>query len=77
MPKDKHTFTLLSSNKEVFYKELADRCKSDCISVLQTGGLQKDLSEECWLKGFQYAGERIARIIELSDKGAKNEKAKN
>ena len=77
MPKDKHTFTLLSSNKQAFYKELAERCKSDCISVLQEGGLQKDLYEQCWLKGFQYAGERIARVFELSDKGVENEKAKN
>lgn len=77
MPKDKHTFMRLSENKEAFYKELADRCLSDCISVLQTGGLQNDLYKECWLKGFQYAGERVARIFELSSKGVKNEKAKN
>lgn len=77
MGKDKYTFTLLSSNKEAFYKELADRCQSDIVSVLQIGGLQNDLYKECWLKGFQYAGERIARIFELSDKGVKNEKAKN
>lgn len=77
MGKDKHTFMRLSENKEAFYKELAERCKSDCISVLQKGGLQKDLYEQCWLKGFQYAGVRIARTFELSDKGVRNEKTKN
>jgi len=77
MPKDKRTFIQLSANKEAFYKELADRCQEDIVSVLQIGGLQSDLYRECWLKGFQYAGERIARIFELSDKGVKNEKAKN
>ena len=77
MGKDKYTFTRLSANKEAFYKELADRCLSDCVSVLQTGGLQNDLYKECWLKGFQYAGKRIARIFELSDKVVKNEKTEN
>lgn len=71
MPKDKYTFTQLSTNKDAFHKELAERRKSDCVSVLQKGGLQTDLYEECWLKGFQYAGERIERIFELSNKGAK------
>ena len=67
MGKDKHTFMRLSENEKAFYKKLTERCKSDCISVLQKGGLQKDLYEQCWLKGFQYAGERIARVFELLD----------
>lgn len=65
MGKDKHTFTQLSENKQVFYKELIDRCEEDIINVLQIGGLPNDLYRECWLKGFQYAGERIETILEL------------
>lgn len=76
MGKDKHTFALLSSGEQTFYKELAERCESDCASVLQNGGLSKDFCEESWLKGFQYAGERIERIFELSNRGTKNEKKK-
>ena len=71
MGKDKHTFTQLSVDKQAFYKELEERCKDDINSVLQIGGLQTDLYKECWLKGFQYAGERIERIFELSNKGVK------
>lgn len=65
MGKDKHTFIHLSSDKQTFYKELEERCESDLNDVLQIGGLQTDLYRECWLKGFQYAGERIAKIFEL------------
>lgn len=77
MGKDKCTFALLSSGEQTFYKELAERCESDCASVLQSGGLSKDFCKESWLKGFQYAGERIERIFELSTRGVKNEKTKN
>ena len=77
MGKDKCTFALLSSGEQTFYKELAERCESDCASVLQSGGLSKDFCKESWLKGFQYAGERIEKIFELSTRGAKNEKTKN
>lgn len=77
MPKDKVTFKQIQENKEQFFKEIADRCLADCISVLEKGGLQNDLYKECWLKGFQYAGERIARVFELSKKEQKDEKTKN
>lgn len=65
MGKDKHTFTRLSENKQAFYKELEDRCEEDIDSVLQIGGLMSDLYRELWLKGFQYAYERIKTIFEL------------
>ena len=65
MGKDKHTFTKLSENKQHFYKELVDRCEEDITNVLQIGGLPNDLYRECWLKGFQYAYERIKTIFEL------------
>ena len=67
MGKDKHTFKQLSTNKQTFYKELKERCENDCFNVLQTGGLQTDLSRECWLKGFGYAFERINAIFELKE----------
>lgn len=65
MGKDKHTFTKLSENKQAFYKELEDRCEEDIDNVLQIGGLMSDLYRELWLKGFQYAYERIKTIFEL------------
>lgn len=65
MGKDKYTFTKLSENKQAFYKELEDRCEEDIDSVLQIGGLMSDLYRELWLKGFQYAYERIKTIFEL------------
>lgn len=68
MGKDKKTFKMLSEQKETFYKELEERCKNDCFNVLQTGGLQTDLSRECWLAGFNYAFERIKKIFELKEK---------
>ena len=77
MGKDKYTYTRLSSDDQTFYKELAERCSNDCVSVLLKGGLQNDLYKECWLKGFQYAGERIGRIFELSDRRIKNENTKD
>lgn len=77
MPKDKVTYKELCEKKETFYKEIADRCLADCISVLEKGGLQNDLYKECWLSGFMYAGERIRHVFELSQKEPKNEKAKN
>lgn len=77
MGKDKVTYQEICNKKEAFYKEIADRCLEDCISVLSKGGLQNDLYKECWLKGFEYAGERIQRIFELSKKEQTNEKAKN
>ena len=67
MGKDKHTFKQLSIKKETFYKELEERCENDCFNVLQIGGLQADLSRECWLKGFEYAVERINAIFELKE----------
>lgn len=69
MGKDKYTFTRLSENEQTFYKELEDRCKEDIVNILQIGGLQSDLSRECWLAGFNYAFERIKKIFEL--KGGK------
>lgn len=71
MGKDKHTFKQLSTNKQTFYKELKERCENDCFNVLQTGGLQTDLSRECWLKGFSYAFERINAILELKEEKRK------
>ena len=71
MGKDKHTFKQLSIKKETFYKELKERCENDCFNVLQTGGLQTDLSRECWLKGFSYAFERINAILELKEEKRK------
>lgn len=71
MGKDKHTFKQLSIKKETFYKELEERCENDCFNVLQTGGLQTDLSRECWLKGFGYAVERINAIFELKEEKKK------
>lgn len=71
MGKDKHTFKQLSIKKETFYKELEERCESDCFNVLQTGGLQTDFSRECWLKGFGYAVERINAILELKEEKRK------
>lgn len=71
MGKDKHTFKQLSIKKETFYKELEERCESDCFNVLQTGGLQTDFSRECWLKGFGYAIERINTIFELKEEKRK------
>ena len=68
MGKDKKTFKQLSIEKETFYKELEKRCESDCFNVLQIGGLQTDLSRECWLAGFNYAFERIKKIFELKEK---------
>lgn len=65
MGKDKHTFTRLSESKQAFYKELEDRCQKDIDSVLQISGLPSDIYRELWLKGFQYAGERIKTIFEL------------
>ena len=65
MGKDKYTFTKLSENKQAFYKELEDRCEEDIDNVLQIGGLMSDLYRELWLKGFQYAYERIKTIFEL------------
>ena len=67
MGKDKHTFKQLSTNKQAFYEELKERCENDCFDVLQIGGLQTDLSRECWLKGFGYALERINAIFELKE----------
>ena len=67
MGKDKHTFKQLSINKQAFYEELKERCENDCFDVLQAGGLQTDLSRECWLKGFGYAIERINAIFELKE----------
>ena len=67
MGKDKRTFKQLSTNKQTFYKELKERCENDCFDVLQIGGLQTDLSRECWLKGFDYALERINAIFELKE----------
>lgn len=69
MGKDKVTFKQIQENKEQFFREIADRCLADCISVLEVGGLQNDLYKECWLKGFRYAGERIEKIFELFEKG--------
>ena len=71
MGKDKHTFKQLSIKKETFYKELKERCENDCFNVLQTGGLQTDLSRECWLKGFSYAIEHINAILELKEEKRK------
>lgn len=71
MGKDKHTFKQLSIKKETFYKELEERCENDCFNVLQTGGLQTDLSRECWLKGFGYAVERINAIFKLKEEKRK------
>lgn len=71
MGKDKHTFKQLSIKKETFYKELKERCEKDCFDVLQTGGLETDLSRECWLKGFSYAFERINAILELKEEKRK------
>lgn len=71
MGKDKRTFKQLSTNKQTFYKELKERCESDCFNVLQTGGLQTDLSRECWLKGFGYAIECINAILELKEEKRK------
>lgn len=71
MGKDKHTFKQLLTNKQTFYKELKERCESDCFDVSQIGGLQTDLSRECWLKGFSYAFERINAILELKEEKRK------
>lgn len=65
MGKDKRTFTQLSENIQNFYKELVNRCDKDIVSVSQIGGLPNDLYRECWLKGYQYAFERIKTIFEL------------
>lgn len=65
MGKDKRTFEKLSENIQSIYKELINRCDKDIVSVLQIGGLPNDLYRECWLKGFEYAYERIKTIIEL------------
>ena len=77
MGKDKHTFEQVSENKQSFYKELLEHCEKDIVSVLRNGGLQTDLYRECWLKGFQYAGERFSKIFEILDKELENEKTKN
>lgn len=67
MGKDKHTFKQLQINKQTFYKELKERCEKDCFDVLQAGGLETDLSRECWLKGYNYAFECINAIFELKE----------
>lgn len=77
MGKDKHTFTQVSEYKQSFLKELLENCEKDIVSVLRNGGLQTDLYRDCWLKGFQYAGERFSKIFEMLDKELENEKTKN
>lgn len=77
MGKDKHTFEKTSEYKQSFYKDLIEHCEKDIVSVLRNGGLQTDLYRECWLKGFQYAGERFSKIFEMLDEELKNEKTKN
>lgn len=77
MGKDKHTFTQVSEYKQSFFKELLEHCEKDIVSVLRNGGLQTDLYRDCWLKGFQYAGERFSKIFEMLDKELENEKTKN
>lgn len=77
MRKDKHTYEQMLKNKQLFYKELLEHCEKDIVSVLRNGGLQTDLYRECWLKGFQYAGERFSKIFEMLDKELENEKTKN
>lgn len=64
MGKDKHTFNRLLKENKAFLKELRERCESDCDNVLQMSGPQKSLCRQCWLEGFQYAEERIVRILE-------------
>lgn len=77
MGKDKHTFTQVSEYKQSFLKELLEHCEKDIVSVLRNGGLQTDLYRDCWLKGFQYCGERFSKIFETLDKELENEKTKN
>ena len=76
MGKDKHTYEQMLKNKQFFYKELLEHCEKDIVSVLRNGGLQTDLYRDCWLKGFQYAGERFSKIFEILDKELENEKTK-
>lgn len=71
MGKDKHTFKQLSTNEQTFYKELKERCEKDCFDVLQTGGLETDLSRECWLRGCNYAFECINAIFKLKEEKRK------
>lgn len=71
MGKDKHTFRQFKINKQTFYKELKERCEKDCFNVLQAGGLETDLSRECWLKGANYAFECINAIFELKEEKRK------
>lgn len=66
MGKDKVTYKEIRASKNVVLQEIADRCLEDCIDVLQKGRttLQNDMYKECWLRGFQYAGERIQNILD-------------
>lgn len=66
MGKDKVTYKEIRASKNVVLQEIADRCLDDCIKVLQEGraSLQNDMYKECWLRGFEYAGERIQSILD-------------